>query len=140
MKAPSPSIVVASLALFFAAGGSALALGRATAAASCGNGSVKAYAAVNLDRFSGGPPTAFTANPQLFSGRYSCARRSPEVRAVPGGFEIRFPGIASQTAVVSSLGPEAGYASWDFSGGVFQVRVMRHDGQPSAYGFSIAVY
>jgi hypothetical protein len=101
---------------------------------------VKAYAAVKLDNFGGAPPSTFTSNPKLFSGRYSCSGSSPQVRAVTGGFEIRFRGIASQTAVVSSLAPEAGYASWDYSGGVFQVRVNRSSGESSSYGFSIAVY
>lgn len=140
---PTPSLAISLLALFFALGGSALAVTTARKPiARCDNGSVKAYAAVNLQSFAGPFPQRFTSGSHVFASSWVCNGGAAEVRnaGAPGLFEIRFAGIASRTVVVSSLAPESGSASWTYGAGAYQVRVTRPDGNPSNYGFSIAVY
>lgn len=136
------TLVIAVTGLFFALGGSALAVGKARKPLyPCNKGTVKAYASVNLENFAGAFPQQFSSAANLFATRYSCNGKAAQVRAAgPGRYEIRFPGLSSRMVVVSSLAPEGGYASWDFGPGAYEVRVSRADGTPSNYGFSIAVY
>jgi hypothetical protein len=138
----TPSLVIALLALFFAIGGSAPAVDRAARPVlRCGNGSIKAYASIDLDRFAGAFPTQFSSSPKLFATRWVCNGATVSARnAGPGIYEVRFPGITSRMVVVSSLSPYPSSASWTFGAGAFQVQVAKADGTPSNFGFSIAVY
>lgn len=120
---PSPSTVLAGAALFFALGGTAVAVNEAVKPqARCQPGAVRGYVAVNGDPAKGMAnfPDQFTSAKPLFGSRFNCSGAAPQVRRVEAGvFEVRFPGNASQLAMVSSATAETtvGYAG----NGVFRV-------------------
>lgn len=120
---PSPATVIASAALFFALGGSALAISDAVKPqARCANGAVRGIAAVTGEPSKGiaNIPDQFSGNKALFSRAFNCAGGTPEVRRIATGvYEVRFPGNAAQSAVVSGAGAE----SWltPMPGGIFRV-------------------
>src|SRR4051794_40758844 len=101
-RRPSPSLVVAMLALFVALGGSAIAIDKAVPVTRCGNGALKAYASLNLDQFAGAFPTAFSSRADLFERRWQCNGRAAEVRlAGDGVYEVRFPGLGATAGTVT---------------------------------------
>ena len=101
-----PSTVLAGTALFFALGGSAIALDQAVKPqARCQPGAVRGYAAVNGDpaKGMGNFPDQFTSARPLFGTRFNCAGAAPQARRVSAGvYEVRFPGNATQVATASS--------------------------------------
>ena len=139
----SPAMGVALLALFVALGGSAFALGRSSVpVVRCGKGSVKAFAAVDFNAFSGSLPQGFTSDPKFFAARYDCAGGSPQLRPRAGNqYDIRFPGIRSRSAVVTVLSNSPGTASYHVADdGTYQIQVLDPSGNPSERGFVIAVF
>ncbi len=119
----SPSTVLAGAALFFALGGSAIAVNEAIRPqARCLPGAVRAYAAVDGDPAKGMAnfPDQFTSAKPLIGARFNCSGGAPQARRVNAGvFEVRFPGSTSQIAMVSSGAAETtiGYVG----NGVFRV-------------------
>jgi hypothetical protein len=120
---PSPTTALAGAALFFALGGSAIAVNEAVKPqARCQPGAVRAYVAVDGDPAKGMAnfPDQFTSAKPLIGARFNCAGGAPQARRVGAGvFEVRFPGNASQVATVSSGTAETtiGYVG----NGVFRV-------------------
>jgi hypothetical protein len=126
----SPATGIALVALFFALGGSAFAVGErlesasATAQRACGNGNVKGVAYVT-----GGPsgpaniPGSFTGARALFGSRFNCTGRAVQVRRTGiGTYEVRFVGNRAAAALAS--GPAGVQASADrIAPGVFRVAV-----------------
>ena len=102
----SPSTVLAGAALFFALGGSAIAVDQAVRPqARCQPGAVRGYAAVNGDPAKGiaNFPGQFTSAKSLFGARFNCAGAAPQARRVGTGvYEVRFPGNATQIATASA--------------------------------------
>jgi hypothetical protein len=126
----TPATVMALLALFFALGGSAFAVGERIQAASvaqqrCAQGAVRGIAVVTGDPSKGiaNVPDQFTSAPVLFGRRFNCTGRPIQVRRLGiGRYEIRFVGNGATTALVGAY-TEA-YASADPSrNGVFTVYV-----------------
>ena len=121
----SPSTVLAGAALFFALGGSAIAVNEAVKPqARCQPGAVRGFVAVNGDAAKGiaNLPDQFTSAKALFGARFNCAGAAPQARRVQAGvFEVRFPGNASQVATVSSGTAETtiGYVG----NGVFRINL-----------------
>jgi len=112
----SPALVVAALALLFALGGSAFALGQKAAAPQqrCQNGAVRAIAVVTGVPGQGieNLPGQYTANPQAFSRRFNCTGRAIQVKHGPAGvYDVRALGISGASCLASSLSPEAGSIS-----------------------------
>ncbi len=72
----SPALVIAGLALLFALGGSAFAIGQRAAVPQqrCQNGAVRAIAVVTGIPGQGieNLPSKYTANPRAFSRRFNC--------------------------------------------------------------------
>jgi hypothetical protein len=124
----SPTTVVALLALFFALGGSAFAVGQhvertAVAQQRCANGAVRGIAAVTGDPRAGiaNVPDQFTSSKVLFGRTFNCTGRGVQVRRVAiGTFEVRFVGSTSRSAVGSAVG-DAGANVEPVSVGVFRV-------------------
>ena len=120
---PSPATVLASLALFFALGGSALAVSHAIKPqARCANGAVRGIASVTGEPNKGmaNIPDQFSRSKALFSRTFNCAGGPVEVRRVSlGVYEVRFPGNNAPSAIVGGSGAE----SWvtPMPGGVFRV-------------------
>jgi hypothetical protein len=119
---PSPAMLVAGAALFFALGGSAWAISDAVRPqARCANGAVRGIAAVT-----GGSsgianiPDQFSSDKALFSRSFNCTGAATEVRRISRGvYEVRFPGNPAASATVSGSGAE----SWltPMPGPVFRV-------------------
>jgi hypothetical protein len=121
----SPSTVLAGAALFFALGGSAIAVNEAVKPqARCQPGAVRGYVAVNGDPARGMAnfPDQFTSAKPLLGARFNCAGAVPQARRVNAGvFEVRFPANATQIATASSAAAET---TIGFVGnGVFRVNL-----------------
>ncbi len=126
----SPTTAIALLALFFALGGSAFAVGqkveRLTAAQQrCTNGAVRGIATVTGDPSKGmdNIPDQFTSSKVLFARKFNCTGRAVQVRRIGTGvFEVRFVGNGAASAVGGSVGDA--YADVEpAAGGAFKVSI-----------------
>jgi hypothetical protein len=139
----TPSMVISMAALFVALGGSAIAVGsKVRPVTNCGNGSIKAYASLNVDQFAGSFPPTFSSSANLFEKRWSCNGRPAEMRTAGNGvWEIRFPGVPIGEAVVSvNSTAHAGFATVSPVGDFYRVTTRNSDGAPLGLGFSIATF
>jgi hypothetical protein len=106
----TPGTVIALIALFFALGGSAYAVGGriqspSAAQPRCANGAVRGIAVVagiasqGMANF----PDSFTSAANLFGRKFNCTGRAVQARRVQTGtFEVRFVGISGASAVASA--------------------------------------
>ncbi len=126
----TPGTAIALLALFFALGGSAFAVGERIQASSvaqqrCTNGAVRgiAYVTGNPSMGIANVGDRFTSAATVFGRKFNCNGRGIEVRRVSiGVFEIRFVGNPASTAVASGVGNA--YAVVDpLPNGVFRIGV-----------------
>jgi len=126
----TPGTAIALVALFFALGGSAFAVGEriqsATAAQQrCTNGAVRGIAAVTGIPSAGiaNVPDQFTAAGALFARKFNCTGRATQVRRTGlGVFEVRFVGNAASSAVASAVGDA--YANVEtVAAGTFRVTI-----------------
>ena len=105
-RRPSPATVLAGLALFFALGGSALAVSHAVRPQPrCATGAVRGIASVTGDPSKGmaNIPDQFSNAKVLFSRTYNCGTGAPQVRRISTGvYEVRFPGNTSTTGVAGA--------------------------------------
>jgi hypothetical protein len=124
----TPGTAIALLALFFALGGSAFAVGERVQSAlvaqqRCTNGAVRGVAVVTGVPSQGiaNVPDGFTAAGNLFGRKFNCTGRAVQVRRVEAGvFEVRFIGISGASAVASATGDI--YATvYAVPGGAFRV-------------------
>ena len=118
----TPPTIVATAALFFALGGSALAVSQATRPqARCANGAVRGIAAVTGNPSQGiaNIPDQFSSSRLLFSRQFNCTGGPVQVRRISNGvYEVRFPGNAVAGALVSATNA---LASVQPSGDAFRV-------------------
>ena len=106
----TPGTAIALIALFFALGGSAFAVGERIQAPSvaqqrCANGAVRGIAVVTGIASQGiaNFPDSFTAAGNLFGRKFNCTGRAVQARRVQAGvFEVRFVGISGGSAVASA--------------------------------------
>ena len=121
----SPSTALAATALFFALGGSAIAVNEAVKPqARCQPGAVRGYATVGGDptKGMGNFPDQFTSAKPLVGARFNCAGAAPQARRVNVGvYEVRFPGNTTVVATASAGGAETTIAS--VGSGVFRVNL-----------------
>jgi hypothetical protein len=106
-KAWSPATVLSSIALFFALGGSGFALSEALDApqARCGAGGVRGVASVTgaAGAGVGNVGDQFTSKRGVFARSFNCAGKAVQVRrAAFGSYEVRFVGVATESAVASA--------------------------------------
>lgn len=106
-RLPSPTMLVALLALFFALGGSAFAVGKATARYQlrCQPGAIRGVAVVVGNDLKGmaGISASFTGSATLFNRRFNCSGGGVSVRRVETGvFDVRFAGNSANVGVASS--------------------------------------
>ena len=119
----TPATVLSGVALFFALGGSALAVSHAVKPQPrCASGAVRGIATVTGDPGKGmaNIPDQFSSSKALFSRTFNCAGGAVEVRRIGSGlYEVRFPRNAATSAVVSAAGSE----SWltPMPGGIFRI-------------------
>lgn len=110
----TPTAAISLVALFFALGGSAFAVGervQATLAPQkrCTTGAVRGIAVVTGTPQAGiaNIPGTFTGAANVFARRFNCTGKGVQVRrAGLGVYEVRFPGIASPSAVAGSGSPQ----------------------------------
>ena len=126
----NPGTVIGLIALFFALGGSALALGEhvqspSVAQKRCANGAVRGIAVVTGIPSQGiaNLPGNFTGAGTYFGRKFNCAGRAVQARRVETGvFEVRFVGVSGASAVASATGDAAANVE-PAPGGAFRVVV-----------------
>ena len=118
----SPSTILAGAALFFALGGSAVAVTDAVRPQPrCQPGAVRGYITVNGDptKGIGNIGDTFTSARSVIGARFNCAGAAPQARRVNTGvYEVRFPGNTGPIAVASS---SAETTVVPLGGGVFRI-------------------
>jgi hypothetical protein len=131
---PTPPTVLAAAALFFALGGSAIAVSDAIKPQPrCATGAVRGIVSVTGDPSKGiaNFPTQFTSAKALIPRQFNCGKGAPQVRRSGAGtFEVRFPGNAASTATAASV---QGMATVEFTGGLFKVVLYRPGQQDPPY-------
>lgn len=125
----TPGTALGLIALFFALGGSALAVGErlqspSVAQQRCTNGAVRGVATVTgTSAGMANIPDRFTGAGSLFARKFNCTGRAVQVRRVEAGvFEVRFVGIAGASGVGSASG-DALVGVEPAAGGAFKVTV-----------------
>jgi hypothetical protein len=98
---PPPTTVIALAALFFALGGSAFAIGQATAPqARCQQGAIRGIAVVTGV---GSIPDRFVSNPSFFARKFNCTGGGVTVRRHgTGEYDVRFINNGANVALVSA--------------------------------------
>jgi hypothetical protein len=127
----TPGMALGLVALFFALGGSAYALGDRIQAPSvaqqrCANGAVRGVAVVTGNPSAGmaNIPDKFTGAGALFSRRFNCTGRTVQVRRVDVGvYEIQFVGNGAPSALAGGVGGYTGTTE-TIGPGTFRVRVQ----------------
>jgi hypothetical protein len=127
----TPGTAIALVALFFALGGSAFAVGEriqspSVAQQRCTNGAVRGVATVTGDPSKGiaNIPDQFTSANVVFSRKFNCTGRAVQVRRTEiGVYEIRFLGNAAPSAIGSGVGAFTATTE-SLGGGTFRVRVQ----------------
>jgi hypothetical protein len=124
----TPGTTLGLIAVFFALGGSAFAVGEriqspSVAQQRCTNGAVRGVAAVTGVPSQGiaNIPDKFTSAGNLFSRKFNCTGKAVQVRRVETGvFEVRFVGASGASGVGSATGDA--YATVEpTAGGAFKV-------------------
>ena len=137
-KHPSPALVLALAALFFALGGSALAVGRGgrAALARCSAGTVRGTAHVDASQAF---PDRYTR--RGVSGAYNCARRGVQAKRVDVGvYDVRFPGNPGSVAVATPTASQPLTIVWSRQAdGAFRVFVRGLGGNAVEAGFALTV-
>lgn len=123
----TPGTAIALVALFFALGGSAFAVGERVQSLSvaqqrCTNGAVRGVATVTgTSAGMANVPDTFTGSGNLFSRKFNCTGRAVQVRRVETGvFEVRFVGIAGASGIGSGSGDNVATIA-PAAGGAFKV-------------------
>jgi len=106
---PSPALIVSLVALFFALGGSAFAIGanELSAQPRCATGAVRGIALITGAKtdISSLSSSTYTSASSLFGYRWSCTGRAILVKkasGTAGGVDVKFAGNPSTVAIVSS--------------------------------------
>ena len=140
----SPATGIALLALFFALGGSAFAVGERVQALTaaqqrCTNGAVRGVAMVTGDPKKGiaNVPDTFTGAGAIFSRKFNCTGKATQVRRVDKGiFEVRFVGNAAPSAVANGLGPYSASAE-TIAPGTFRIAIYGFSGDTDDRSFVV---
>lgn len=142
MRKPSPALLVSLVALFFALGGTAFAVGEKAAPQSrCAPGAVRAIAVVTggeigLDSL----PYTYTDDSSLFGYRWSCTGGQISIRKPVDfpGVELMFSDNPANVAVIQSdaLGvPNAGSVRKGADGGWWVTMGGSNTGAPGPWQF-----
>jgi hypothetical protein len=127
----TPGTAIALVALFFALGGSAFAVGErvqgaAVAQQRCTNGAVRGIATVTGDPSKGiaNVPDKFSGAAVLFARKFNCTGRAVQVRRLEiGVYEVQFVNNPAPSAVATGLGFFSATVE-TVSPGTFRVRVQ----------------
>jgi hypothetical protein len=127
----TPGTAIALVALFFALGGSAYAVGErlqspTVAQQRCTNGAVRGIATVTGDPSKGiaNVPDQFSGAAVLFARRFNCTGRGVQVRRLEiGVYEVRFVNNTAPSAVATGHGFFSATVE-TVSPGTFRIRVQ----------------
>jgi hypothetical protein len=127
----TPGTALALIALFFALGGSAFAVGErvqslAAAQQRCVNGAVRGAATVTGNPAQGiaNIPDQYASTPALFARRFNCTGKAIQVRRTAIGiYEIRFVGNSAPSTIASGVGAFSA-TSETLGPGTFRIRVQ----------------
>ena len=127
----TPGTAIALVALFFALGGSAFAVGEriqgmSVAQQRCTNGAVRGVAIVTGNPAQGiaNIPDTFTSANNVYARKFNCTGRAVQVRRVDiGVYEIRFVGNSAPSAIGSGVGAFTATTE-SLGAGTFRVRVQ----------------
>lgn len=127
----TPGTAIALVALFFALGGSAFAVGErlqgpSVAQQRCTNGAIRGIATVvgAPNQGMANVPDKLTSANNLFARKFNCTGKAVQVRRVSiGVYEVKFVGIAGASAVGSAVSDDAYTTVRNGSGGSFIVGV-----------------
>ncbi len=113
---PSPAILISLVALFFALGGTAFAIGsKVVPQPRCAQGAIRGIAVVTSSKvdLSSLSSSTYTSDPNVFGYRWSCTGGQIEVRrsSGPPGMDVKFDGNPSNIAVVSAASGSANAGS-----------------------------
>ena len=104
----SPATIIALLALFFALGGSAFAIGQRTAPqAKCAQGAVRGLAEITGQSSKGvaNLPDQFTTDKSYFGRTFNCGGGAVQARRLSAGiYQVKFVGNSATSAIVSGMG------------------------------------
>jgi hypothetical protein len=137
-----PSVVISLIALFFALGGTAFAIGEKSVPQSrCQTGAVRGVAVVTggevgMDSL----PNTYQSDPGLFDYRWSCTGGQVVVRKPvdKNGIDVQFVGNPATVAVVQSVAqgtPNAGSVSRNPDGSFFVSMGGSNTGVPGPWQF-----
>jgi hypothetical protein len=119
----TPSDVIATIALFFALGGSAFAVQNAIKPqARCATGAIRGIAVVTGEPLKGiaNIGDQFTSSKAIFTRTFNCTGGTVEAKRLTASvYEVRFNGNPATDAVASAYGAAAGVQP--LGGGVFRV-------------------
>lgn len=114
---PAPPTALGLLALFFALGGSALAVSEGVLSSAavkpqprCANGAVRGVAVVTGLPNQGveNIPNQYISDRQAFGRRFNCAGKGIQVRKVQNGtYEVLFAGLGGLSCLATSMASEA---------------------------------
>lgn len=140
----SPGLVVATLALFFAVGGSAFALGTKTVPqARCAQGAVRGIVEVTGQTGHGvaNIPDTYISTASYFGRKWSCSGGAVQARRLNTGvYDVKFVGNAATSALVSGQGGNAAGADIARSpDGSFHITLGTPD-NPVDVPFTIVVF
>jgi len=127
----TPGTAIALVALFFALGGSAFAVGEriqgmSVAQQRCTNGAVRGVAIVTGNPAQGiaNIPDTFTSANNVYARKFNCTGRAVQARRVDiGVYEIRFVGNSAPSAIGSGVGAFTATTE-SLGAGTFRVRVQ----------------
>jgi hypothetical protein len=133
---PSPAFAVSVVALFFALGGSAFALGHGVLARGCGAGNVRGAVRLNASQAF---PDRYTS--RGLSGRYNCSGRAVQAKRVEVGvYDVRFAGNPGTVAVATPIASQPLALAWARQGdGAFRVVVRDLRGGAVEASFALVV-
>jgi hypothetical protein len=142
VRKPSPALFVSLVALFFALGGTAFAVGEKSAPqARCQTGAVRGIAVINAGDANGdlsSLPSTFNDDPSYFGYRWSCTGGDISIRKPRGfnGVEVMFSGNPANIAILQStnLGiPDAGSVTRGSDGGFYVTMGGSNTGVPGPW-------
>lgn len=137
-KQPSPALVLSLVAVFFALGGSAFAVGHGALARSrCAAGAVRGTVHVNASQAF---PDRYTG--RGLGGRYNCSGRAVQAKRVDVGvYDVRFAGNPGSVAVGNAISTQQLTFTWARQGdGAFRVfiRDLRGNGVEAGFVLTLA--
>ena len=127
----TPGTAIAVVALFFALGGSAFAVGERIQSPSlaqqrCTNGAVRGIAAVTGEPGKGmaNIPDQFSSANALFSRKFNCTGKAVQVRRTDiGVYELRFVGNGAPNVLANGIGLFSASVE-SIGAGTFRIRVQ----------------